>query len=50
MVNPGDSGKSPETPESPESPGFSTQAFPGFIRETLTHNAARIDHPNSEIM
>jgi hypothetical protein len=48
-MNPGDSGKSPDTPGSPESPGFSTPEFPGFIPETLIHNAAQIDHPNSEI-
>jgi hypothetical protein len=40
----------PDTPESPESPSFSTPEFPDFISKTLTHNVARIDHPNSEIM
>jgi hypothetical protein len=41
--------KNPDTPESLESLGFPTPEFPGFIPETLIHNAAQIDHPNSEI-
>jgi hypothetical protein len=49
-MNPGDSGKNPDTPETSESPGFPTLEFPGFIPETLIHNAAQIDHPNIEIM
>jgi hypothetical protein len=49
-MNPETSGKSPNTPKSPESSGFSTPEFPGFIPETLIHNATQIDHPNSEIM
>jgi hypothetical protein len=49
-MNPGDSGKkSGYFGKSGES-GFPTPEFPGFIPETLIHNAAQIDHPNSEIM
>jgi hypothetical protein len=49
-MNPRDSGKNLDTLECLESPGFPTPEFPGFIPETIIHNAAQIDHPNREIM
>jgi hypothetical protein len=42
--------KSLDTPDSPEYPGFSTPEFPGFVPETLTHNAAGTIHPNREML
>jgi hypothetical protein len=49
-MNPGDSGEKPGHSGKSGESGFSSPEFPGFIPETLTHNAAHINQPNCEIL
>jgi hypothetical protein len=49
-MNPGDSGKKFGYSGKSGESGFFNPGVSGFYTEALIHNAAQIDHPNSEIM